>query len=139
MTVRTFKTSSNFGNELFLDIALDGINGLDDVEESLRGMELRSGTGCPDASVTESLTAFWKNMLEVKTQEFDGIDRFGEDLAVTVLRKLVGSETKRDVLSVVGKDVTFRKESSLRVGGDIFDGGLYKIPRLTSPTATERQ
>ena len=122
MTVWTFKTSSDFGNELFLDIALDGINGLDDVEESLRGMELRPGTGCPDASVTESLNTFWKNMLEVKTQEFEGIDRFGEVLAVTVLRKLVGSETKRDVLSVVGKDVTFRKESSLCVGGNILDG-----------------
>ena len=85
-------------------------------------MEFRSGTGCPDTSVTESLNTFWQNMLEVKTQKFDSIDRFGEDLAVTVLRKLVGSETKRDVLSVVGKDVTFRKESSLRVGGDIFDG-----------------
>lgn len=122
MTVRTFKTSSDFGNEFFLDIALDGINGLDDVEESLSGMELRPGTGCPDASVTESLNTFWKNMLEVKTQKFDSIDRFGEGLAVTIFRELVGSEMKRDVLSVVGKDVTFRKEASLRVGGDILDG-----------------
>lgn len=122
MTVRTFKISSDFGNELFLDIALDGINGLDDVEESLSGMELRPGTGCPDASVTESLNTFWKNMLEVKTQKFDSIDRFGEGLAVTIFRELVGSETKRDVLSVVGKDVTFRKESSLCVGGNILDG-----------------
>ena len=40
MAVWTFKTSSDFGNEFFLDIALDGINGLDDVEESLSGMEL---------------------------------------------------------------------------------------------------
>ena len=45
MTVRTFKTSSDFGNELFLDISLDGINGLDDVEEILSGMELRPGVG----------------------------------------------------------------------------------------------
>lgn len=45
MTVWTFKTSSNFGNELFLDIALDGIKGLDDVEESLRSMEFRPGVG----------------------------------------------------------------------------------------------
>jgi hypothetical protein len=122
MTVRTFKTSSDFGNELFLDIALDGIDSFDDVEESLSGMELRPGTGCPDASVTESLNTFWQNMLEVKTQKFDSIDRFGEGLAVTIFRELVGSETKRDVLSVVGKDVTFRKEASLRVGGDILDG-----------------
>ena len=122
MTVRTFKTSSDFGNELFLDIALDGINGLDDVEESLSSIELSPGTGRPDTSVTESLNTFWKNMLEVKTQKFDSIDRFGEGLAVTIFRELVGSETKRDVLSVVGKDVTFRKESSLRVGGDILDG-----------------
>ena len=121
MTVRTFKTSSDFGNELFLDIALDGINGLDDVEESLSSIELSPGTGRPDTSVTESLNTFWKNMLEVKTQKFDSIDRFGEGLAVTIFRELVGSETKRDVLSVVGKDVTFRKESSLRVGGDILD------------------
>ena len=85
MTVRTFKTSSDFGNELFLDIALDGINGLDDVEESLSSIELSPGTGCPDTSVTESLNTFWKNMLEVKTQEFDSIDRFGERLAMTVL------------------------------------------------------
>ena len=122
MTVWTFKSSSDFGNELFLNIALDGINGLDDVEESLSGMEFRLGTGCPDTSVTESLNTFWKNMLEVKTQEFDSIDRFGERLAMTVLGEFMGSETKRDVLSVVGKDVTFRKEASLRVGGDIFDG-----------------
>ena len=122
MTVWTFKTFSDFGNERFLDISLDCINGLDDVEESLSSMELRPGTGCPDASVTESLNTFWQNMLEVKTQKFDSIDRFGEGLAVTIFRELVGSETKRDVLSVVGKDVTFRKESSLRVGGDILDG-----------------
>ena len=122
MTFWTFKTSSDFGNELFLDIAFDGINGLDDVEESLSGMEFRLGTGCPDTSVTESLNTFWKNMLEEKTQEFDSIDRFGEDLAVTVLREFVRSETKRDVLSVVRKDVTFRKESSLCVGGNILDG-----------------
>lgn len=121
MAVWTFKTSSDFGNELLFDIALDGIDSFDDVEESLSGMELRPGTGCPDASVTESLNAFWKNMLEVKTQKFDSIDRFGEGLAVTIFRELVGSETKRDVLSVVGKDVTFRKESSLRVGGDVLD------------------
>jgi len=75
MTFWTFKTSSDFGNELFLDIAIDGINGLDDVEESLSGMEFRLGTGCPDTSVTESLNTFWKNMLEVKTQKFDSIVR----------------------------------------------------------------
>ena len=122
MTFWTFKTSSDFGNELFLDIAIDGINGLDDVEESLSSIELSPGTGRPDTSVTESLNTFWKNMLEVKTQKFDSNDRFGERLAMTVLGEFMGSETKRDVLSVVGKDVTFRKESSLRVGGDILDG-----------------
>ena len=87
MTVWTFKTSSDFGNEHFLDIDLDGINGLDDVEESLSGMELSSGTGCPDTSVTESLNAFRKNMLEVKTQKLDNIDRFGEVLAVLFFRE----------------------------------------------------
>lgn len=122
MTIRTFKSSSDFGNERFLVIVLDAINRLDDVEESLSGMELSPGTGRPDASVTESLNTLWQNMLEVKTQELDSIDRFGEGLAVTIFRELVGSETKRDVFSVVGKDVTFRKESSLRVGGDILDG-----------------
>ena len=122
MTVRTFKTSSDFGNELFLDIALDGINGLDDVEESLSGMELRPGTGRPDATVTESLNTFWKNMLKEKTQELDCINRPGKSFTVTVLGEFMGPETKRDVLSVVGKDVAFRKEASLRVGGDILDG-----------------
>ena len=94
MTFWTFKTSSDFGNELFLDIAIDGINGLDDVEESLSGMEFRLGTGCPDTSVTESLNTFWKNMLEVKTQKFDSIDRFGERLAMTVLGEFMGSEIR---------------------------------------------
>ena len=122
MTVWTFKTFSDFGNEHFLDIDLDGINRLDEVEDSLSSMELHPGAGCPDTSVTESLNTFWKNMLEEKTQEFDSIDRFGERLAMTVLGEFMGSETKRDVLSVVGKDVTFRKEASLRVGGDILDG-----------------
>ena len=122
MTVWTFKTFSDFGNEHFLDIDLDGINRLDEVEDSLSSMELHPGAGCPDTSVTESLNTFWKNMLEEKTQEFDSIDRFGERLAMTVLGEFMGSETKRDVLSIVGKDVTFRKESSLRVGGDILDG-----------------
>ena len=121
MTVWTFKTSSDFGNELF-DIALDNINSFDNVEDSLSSMELRPGTGSPDTSVTESLNTPWQNMQKEKTQELDGINRSGKGFTVTVLRKLVGSETKRDVLSVVGKDVTFRKESSLRVGGDIFDG-----------------
>ena len=122
MTVRTFKTSSDFGNERFLDIALDGIESLDTIEESLSGMELCSGTGRPDTSVTESLNTFWKNMLEVKTQKLDGINRSSKSFTVTIFRKLMGSETKRDILSIVGKDVTFRKESSLRVGGDILDG-----------------
>ena len=122
MAVWTFKTSSDFGNVLLFDIALDGSNSLDDIEESLSSMKLRPGTGRPDTSVTKSLNTFWKNMLEVKTQKFDSINRFGEGLAVTIFRELVGSEMKRDVLSVVGKDVTFRKEASLRVGGDILDG-----------------
>ena len=122
MTVWTFKTSSDFGNELFLDIALDGVNNPDDIEDSLSSMELHPGTGSPNTSVTEPLNPLWQNMLKEKTQELDGINRFGECLTVTVLGKLMGSETKRDVLSVVGKDVAFRKEASLRVGGDILDG-----------------
>ena len=94
LTAWTFKTSSDFGNELLLDIALDNIDSFDDIEESLSSMELRSGTGCPDASVTESLNTFWKNMLEVKTQKFDSIDRFGERLAMTVLGEFMGSEIR---------------------------------------------
>ena len=88
MTVWTFKTSSDFGNELFLDIATDGINGLDDVEESLSSIELSPGTGRPDTSVKESLNTFWQNMLKEKRQELDGINCFGECLAVTVLGEL---------------------------------------------------
>ena len=122
MTVRTFKTSSDFGNERFLDIALDGIESLDTIEESLSGMELCSGTGCPDTSVTESLNAFRKNMLEVKTQKLDGINRSSKSFTVTIFGKLMGSETNRDILSIVRKDVAFRKESSLCVGGNILDG-----------------
>ena len=122
MAVWTFKTSSDFRNELFLDIALNGIDSFSDVEESLSNMELRPGTGSPDTSVTEPLNTLWQNMLEEKTQELDGINCFGECLTVTVLGKLMGSETKRDILSIVGKDVAFRKETSLRVGGDILDG-----------------
>ena len=102
MTVWTFKTSSDFGNELFLDIPLDGVNRLDDVEESLSGMELRSGTGCPDASVTESLNTIWQNMLKEKMQELGHSNRFDECLTVNVLGKFMGSEMKRDILSVVG-------------------------------------
>ncbi len=77
MTVWTFKTSSDFGNEGFLDICLDGINRLDEVEDSLSSMELRFGAGCPDTSITESLNTFWKNMLEVKTQKLDRFNHFG--------------------------------------------------------------
>ena len=121
MTVWTFKTSSDFGNKLLLDIALDCSNGLDDIEESLSGMELYPGTGSPDTSVTEPLNTLWQNMLKEVTQELDGINCFGKRLTVTVFGKLMGSETKRDVLSVVGKDIAFRKETSLRVGGDILD------------------
>ena len=122
MTVWTFKTSSDFGNKLLLDIPLDSIDCFDDVEDRLSSMELRSGTGSPDTSVTESLNTLWQNMLKEKTQELDGINRFGKRLTVTVLGKLMGPETKRDVLSIVRKDVAFRKETSLRVGSDILDG-----------------
>ena len=74
MTVWTFKISSVFRNKLFLDISLDGSNGLDDIEESLSRMELRSRTGCSYTSVTESLNTLWQNMLKEKTQELDGIN-----------------------------------------------------------------
>ena len=84
-------------------------------------MELRPGTGSPDTSITESLNTLWQNMLKEKTQELNSINRFGECLTVTVLGKLMGSETKRDILSIVRKDVAFRKETSLRVGSDILD------------------
>ena len=80
MTVWTFKTSSDFGNDLFLDIALDGINCLDEVEESLSHIGLHPATVCPEISIVESLNIFWKNLLEVKTQKLDSIDRFGEGL-----------------------------------------------------------
>ena len=123
MAVWTFKTSSDFRNELLFDIALDGSNSLNDnVEDSLSSMELRPGTGCPDTSVTESLNSLGQNMLEEKTQELDGIHRPGESFTVTVLGEFMGSETKRDILSIVRKDVAFRKETSLRVGCDILDG-----------------
>ena len=106
MTVWTFKTSSVFGNELLLDIALDGSNSFDNVEDSLSSMELRPRTGSPDTSVTESLNTLWQNMLKEKTQELDGINRSGKSFTMTVFRKLMGSETKCDILSIVRNDIS---------------------------------
>ncbi len=103
MTVWTFKTSSDFGNELFFDTALDGSNSLDDIEDSLSSMKLRLGTGSPDTSVTESSNNLWQNMLKEETQELDGINRFGERLTVTVLGEFMESETKLDFF-IVGDD-----------------------------------
>ena len=53
MTVWTFKTSSDFRNELFPDIAIGGINDLGHIEKSLNGMEFHNGTGCLDAAIDQ--------------------------------------------------------------------------------------
>ena len=107
MTVWTFKASSDLRNKLLLDIALDGSNALDDIAENLSSMELHSGTGSPDTSVTKPLNTLWQNMLKEKMQELDGINRSGQSFTVIVPGKLMGSETKRDILSIV-RDGTYQ-------------------------------
>ena len=75
MTVGTFKTSSDFGNERLLNIVLDYINHLDEVEESLSSMDLRLGAGCQDASVTKSLNTFRKELMPQKLDSFYRLER----------------------------------------------------------------
>ena len=67
-------------------------------------MELHFGTGSPDTSVTESLNTLWQNMLKEKTQKLDGINRSSKSFTVTIFRKLMGSETKHDYLSIEEND-----------------------------------
>lgn len=79
MTILTFKPFSVFGNELFLDIAIDSINSLRNNEEGLSRMELCSRTGYSDASAMESNT-FWKNKLIVKARGYDCLDYIDEEI-----------------------------------------------------------